>query len=112
MGTVFTLPVVHPANLVEAIEDLKSNHHMRVVAAHPHAGQTLIHQASLSVDCCVVFGSEGVGISAAVLAACDEAVAIPMQEGIDSLNVGSASAVFLYEAQRQRSDLRLDGKRR
>ena len=112
MGTVFTLPVVHPANLVEAIEDLKSNHHMRVVAAHPHTEQTLIHQASLSVDCCVVFGSEGVGISAAVLAACDEAVAIPMQEGIDSLNVGSASAVFLYEAQRQRSDLRLDGKRR
>lgn len=112
MGTIFTLPVVHPANLVEAIEDLKSNHHIRVVAAHPHAEQTMLHQALLSVDCCVVFGSEGEGISAAVLAACDESVSIPMQEGIDSLNVGSASAVFLYEVQRQRSDLRLGGKRR
>ena len=112
MGTIFTLPVVHPANLVEAIGDLKSNHSMRVVAAHPHAEQTMLHQAFLSVDCCIVFGCEGVGISAAVLAACDELVAIPMQEGVDSLNVGSASAVFLYEVQRQRSNLRLGGKRR
>jgi tRNA G18 (ribose-2'-O)-methylase SpoU len=112
LGTIFTLTVVHPASLVEAIEDLKSNHHMRVVAAHPHAEQTMLHQASLDEDCCVIFGSEGEGITRAVLAACDESVAIPMREGVDSLNVGSASAVFLYEVQRQRSDLRLEGKRR
>jgi len=37
-----------------------------------------------------------------VLAACDEAVAIPMVSGVDSLNVGGAAAVFLYEASRQR----------
>jgi TrmH family RNA methyltransferase len=49
-----------------------------------------------------VFGSEGCGISPAVLAACDEAAAIPMSETVDSLNVGSAAAVFLYEASRQR----------
>ena len=112
LGTVFTLTVVHPANLVEAIGDLKSNHSMRVIAAHPHAEQTMLHQASLDVDCCVIFGSEGEGISSAVLAACNESVAIPMREGVDSLNVGSASAVFLYEVQRQRSDLRLEGNGR
>jgi tRNA G18 (ribose-2'-O)-methylase SpoU len=49
-----------------------------------------------------VFGSEGNGLSAAALAACDEAVAIPMASGVDSLNVGNAVAVFLYEAGRQR----------
>ncbi|HTJ00470.1 MAG TPA: TrmH family RNA methyltransferase, partial [Dongiaceae bacterium] len=49
-----------------------------------------------------VFGSEGQGISAAVLAACDEAVAVPMANGVDSLNVSAAAAVFLYEARRQR----------
>ena len=42
------------------------------------------------------------GISPAVLAACDEAAAIPMPPTVDSLNVGSAAAVFLYEANRQR----------
>ena len=35
--------------------------------------------------------------------ACDEAVAIPMANEVDSLNVGAAAAVFLYEVQRQRN---------
>jgi tRNA G18 (ribose-2'-O)-methylase SpoU len=64
-------------------------------------GSTL-GQARLDGECCLVFGSEGHGVTAAVLAVCDEAVAIPMQNGVDSLNVGSASAAFLYEAARQR----------
>jgi TrmH family RNA methyltransferase len=50
-----------------------------------------------------VLGSEGYGISPPVIAACDEAAAIPMPDAVDSLNVGSAAAVFLYEANRQRS---------
>jgi tRNA G18 (ribose-2'-O)-methylase SpoU len=53
-------------------------------------------------DCCVVLGSEGAGLSRDVLAVCDEAVAIPMSHEVDSLNVGSAAAVFLYEVARQR----------
>jgi tRNA G18 (ribose-2'-O)-methylase SpoU len=53
----------------------------------------------------VIFGSEGYGISSEVLAACDEQAAIPMEEGVDSLNVASASAVFFYEVARQRQML-------
>jgi tRNA G18 (ribose-2'-O)-methylase SpoU len=37
-----------------------------------------------------------------VRALCDEHVAIPMPATVDSLNVGSAAAVFLYEVNRQR----------
>jgi tRNA G18 (ribose-2'-O)-methylase SpoU len=37
-----------------------------------------------------------------VLATCDEAVAIPMANEVDSLNVSAAAAVFLYEVNRQR----------
>jgi TrmH family RNA methyltransferase len=58
-------------------------------------------------DCCVVLGSEGIGISEPVLQACDRAVAIPMHNEVDSLNVGSAAAVFLYEAARQRTNSKL-----
>jgi tRNA G18 (ribose-2'-O)-methylase SpoU len=61
-----------------------------------------LSQADFSGDCCLVFGSEGAGISPAVLEACDEAVAIPMPPAVDSLNVGAAAAVFLYEVARQR----------
>lgn len=103
MGTVFTLSVVHLSSLAGAIEEMRSTHHIRVIAAHPHAEQKSLHQVLLTGDTCIVFGSEGEGISAGVLAVCDEAVTIPMRHGVDSLNVASASAVVLYEVQRQRA---------
>ena len=74
---------------------------MRCIAAHPR-GKKHLSQADFTRDCCIVFGSEGPGISEIVLESCDETVSIPMPEKIDSLNVGAAAAVFLYEANRQR----------
>jgi tRNA G18 (ribose-2'-O)-methylase SpoU len=112
MGTVFNLPIVHCARLVDSLHELKSKHGLRLVAAHPHAEQVALHQVSMTGNCCIVFGSEGEGISRAVLAVCDDLVKIPMPEGVDSLNVASASAVFLYEVKRQRSELRLGSEGR
>ncbi len=121
MGTIFQLPVFEvsqqrgkladPARprrrnepgltLVETLHDLRA-HGVQCIAAHPHASGKTLEQANFTGDCCLIFGSEGHGISPAVLAACAEAVAIPMANGVDSLNVGAAAAVFFYEAQRQR----------
>jgi TrmH family RNA methyltransferase len=64
-----------------------------------------LSRADFTGDCCIVFGSEGQGLTPNVLAACDEAVAVPMAADVDSLNVGSAAAVFLYEASRQRGNV-------
>jgi TrmH family RNA methyltransferase len=75
---------------------------VRTFAAHPHTSQRVLSQANLRTDACIVFGIEGHGLSPDTLAACDEALAIPMKGGVDSLNVGSAAAAFLYEASRQR----------
>lgn len=102
MGTVFNLPVVHVNNLVETLKALREAHHVSVLAAHPHAGRQTLSYTGLKNDCCIVFGSEGEGIAPRVLAACDGSFAIPMKEGVDSLNVASASAVVLYEVSRQR----------
>jgi tRNA(Leu) C34 or U34 (ribose-2'-O)-methylase TrmL len=117
MGAIFQLPVWEarranqaaqvrrddptPFSLAQTLRELRARG-VRCIAAHPHASGRTLSQADFSGDCCVVFGSEGNGISAPVLAACDEAVEIPMQNGVDSLNVGAAAAVFLYEANRQR----------
>jgi tRNA G18 (ribose-2'-O)-methylase SpoU len=101
MGTIFQMPIVETTSLVQALRDLRE-HGIRCIAAHPHVAGRTLARASFAGDCCVVFGSEGYGISPAVLAACDEAAAIPMPASVDSLNVGSAAAVFLYEANRQR----------
>ena len=101
MGTIFDLPIVELSSLTQTIRDLRARG-IRCVAAHPRPGGKTLSQADFSGDCCLVFGSEGHGISPAVLAACDEAVAIPMPPTVDSLNVGAAAAAFLYEANRQR----------
>jgi tRNA G18 (ribose-2'-O)-methylase SpoU len=102
MGTVFELPIVEADSLTQVLRNLRQRG-VRCIAAHPHVDGRTISQVNLAGNCCLVFGSEGHGISPAVLAACDEAAAIPMPPTVDSLNVGSAAAVFLFEANRQRS---------
>jgi tRNA G18 (ribose-2'-O)-methylase SpoU len=121
MGTIFQLPVVEVGTtrcaarssqrdgptqftLAQTLRDLRARG-IRCIAAHPPASCKTISQANFSGDCCVVFGSEGHGLSAPVLEACDEAVAIPMANEVDSLNVGAAAAVFLYEVNRQRNKI-------
>lgn len=101
MGTILKLPVVETENLVGALHALRARG-VRVLAAHPHTEERTIADTDFTADCCLVLGSEGKGLSAEVLGACDEAVSIPMCADVDSLNVGSAAAVFLYEAMRQR----------
>lgn len=108
MGTIFKLAVVEASSLIAALRELQARG-MRIIAAHPHTDRRTIHEADFTRDCCVVFGSEGPGLPAETLAACDEAVAIPMQAGVDSLNVGSAAAVFLFEVQRRRNETRPPG---
>ncbi|HEY4414973.1 MAG TPA: RNA methyltransferase [Verrucomicrobiae bacterium] len=122
MGTIFELPIVELGStgvavlpgassadavrngsviLAEALKKLRARG-VRCIAAHPHTDKRTLAQADFTRDCCIIFGSEGTGISPEVLAVCDEAVAIPMAGKVDSLNVGACAAVFLYEAQRQR----------
>lgn len=47
-------------------------------------------------DIVIMFGTEGHGLSRRALAECDVVVRIPMDGGIDSLNVGAASAIAFY----------------
>jgi tRNA G18 (ribose-2'-O)-methylase SpoU len=102
MGTIFKMPVVHCTNLAETLRTLQISHKFKVFAAHPHTEEHSVQRTDFSGSCCLVFGSEGSGVSPEVLSLSDMAVAIPMARGVDSLNVASASAVFLYEVGRQR----------
>jgi tRNA G18 (ribose-2'-O)-methylase SpoU len=101
MGTIFKMPIIETASLAGTIQQLR-NQSVRCIAAHPHTDQSTLAAADFRQDCCIVLGSEGLGITPAVLDACDQAIAIPMQNQVDSLNVGTAGAIFLYEAMRQR----------
>jgi tRNA G18 (ribose-2'-O)-methylase SpoU len=102
MGTIFRLPIVHAASLARALRFLRTDRGFQVLAAHPRPDSTPVHAVEFTKDSCVVFGHEGRGVSAEVLAECDRSIAIPMAPGVDSFNVACASAIVLYEATRQR----------
>lgn len=102
MGTVFRLPVIHTASLATFLEDLHEVHGVRIVAADADPAAVPLHACDLRGDVCLVFGSEGNGLRPEVLERCQNRVVIPMREGVDSLNVASASAAVLYEVGRQR----------
>ena len=101
MGAIFRLPAVEVDDLVAALNFMRADG-VLCVAAHPAAGSSTLARTDLTGDVCVVLGSEGYGLRPEVLNACAEGVAVPMTAGVDSLNVSSATAVFLYEAARQR----------
>ncbi len=101
MGAAFHLPVVHCEDLAGAIRGPLRARGVITAGAHPHAARSL-YDWTPSGRTCLVLGNEGLGLSDEVLRACDERVAIPMHNNTDSLNVASASAVFLAEFARRR----------
>lgn len=101
MGTIFEQPLVRVADLAATLASLRARG-VRCLAAHPRPGAKKLSRVDLRGDCCLVFGAEGPGLTEAVLAACDDAVKIPMPSHMNSLNVAVAAGVFLYEATRQR----------
>jgi tRNA G18 (ribose-2'-O)-methylase SpoU len=102
MGAVFRIPVVHVENLVSSLQLLLERYGTHVIAATPKGAQTIL-ETDFRGNVCIVLGNEGSGISPEVLTLCRQHVSIPMVNQTDSLNVATASAVFLYEAKRQRT---------
>ena len=66
--------------------------------------RTSVWSADFTAGAVLVFGSEGRGLRPGVRRACDDAFAIPLAGHVESLNVGVAAGVALFEAARQRRD--------
>ena len=103
VGALFTVPVA-VAGGAEAIAWLRE-HGIAVLAATPDGGRP--HwEVPLTGPTAVVVGAEHAGLSPEWLAAADDHLTIPMPaeatSGADSMNVGTAAAVLLFEAVRQR----------
>ena len=59
-------------------------------------------EMDLKLPTVLVLGNEGAGLSSEVIAAASQVISIPMHRTVESLNVGVAAAVILFEALRQR----------
>jgi tRNA G18 (ribose-2'-O)-methylase SpoU len=97
MGTVFQVPWTRLESWPQDIDTIRS-------AGFAVAALCLSDQA-ISLDelaarnderLALVFGTEGDGLARRTLAAVDDHVRIPMDAGVDSLNVAAASAVVFY----------------
>src|SRR5207247_9327263 len=94
------LLIADVANLRQAIDALKEKG-IWVVAAD-ESGDLLYDEVDYRGPTAIVIGGEGEGIRRLVLEGADQAVRLPMEGMVSSLNAAAAGTVMLYEALRQR----------
>lgn len=90
----------HP-DLETGISTVK-NQGMQVIAAHFSDQAVDFRSIDYTQPTCLLVGSEKVGVSDQAAELSDQHVIIPMLGMVQSLNVSVATALILYEAQRQR----------
>ena len=98
----------HP-NLATGVAEVKVKG-MQVLAAHFSDKAVDFRSIDYTKPTCVLLGSELVGVSEEAADLADEHVIIPMVGMVQSLNVSVASALILYEAQRQRAQANMYGE--
>jgi tRNA G18 (ribose-2'-O)-methylase SpoU len=97
--SAFRVPIAS-ADLPEAL-DVFAERSIQTAALVPRDGR-LLFDADLHGPTALLFGAEGSGLPPDLLARADHRISIPMERDVESLNVGVAAALVLYEAFRQR----------
>ena len=97
MGTVLQVPWTRLPDWPLAASILKdAGFHLAALALADDAVSLEHFAAHRPQRVAIMLGAEGDGLSRQALDAADTVVTIPMQHGVDSLNVAAASAVALY----------------
>lgn len=92
----------HPT-IGDAVDYLKGQG-MQILATHLSDKAVDFREIDYTRPTCILMGQEKTGITAEALALADQEIVIPMTGMVQSLNVSVASALILYEAQRQRQN--------
>ncbi len=77
---------------------------MQILATHLSDKAVDFRTIDYTRPTCILLGQEKTGITPEALALADSDIVIPMAGMVQSLNVSVASALILYEAQRQREN--------
>ncbi|MBW2957610.1 tRNA (guanosine(18)-2'-O)-methyltransferase TrmH [Hafnia paralvei] len=92
----------HP-DISSAVSTLKAEG-MQILATNLSSTSVDFREIDYTRPTCILMGQEKYGITAEALALADQDIIIPMIGMVQSLNVSVASALILYEAQRQRQN--------
>ena len=100
MGSLFGQALIRSSHA--ALAAWVRRHGLRVMGATPEGGRCL-HKASFPRNSVLMLGEERHGLTPQQRALCHEFVRIPMTGSADSLNLGVAGSLLLYEVLRNRS---------
>ena len=99
MGSLFRVPHCRMESAAEAVRACRSAGY-RIYAAHL-AGSVRYTEPDYRCPCAFLIGNEGSGLTDATAALADQAVRIPMEGKVESLNAAIAATLLMYEAHRQ-----------
>ena len=100
-GAFAWVPALEIGNLRNTLESLKERG-LWVYGCESGPKAKSWHQCDFSGGMVLVMGAEGKGLRDLTRKTCDQLAELPMKGRINSLNVGAATAAFLYEVARQR----------
>jgi len=93
-GTLFKMPIIQTTDLAKTLrffqEEGANLYTLSSHAVHPYKEQ------SYSSKTIFVLGNESEGVSKKVEALCDKSIAIPMQRGVESLNVAVTASLLAF----------------
>ena len=101
MGAVLSLPFAGSKDLLADLERLKDRWQVELLAAVLDDRAERLSDVRWPRRVGILFGSEYDGLRAEWLSLCDRRVTIPMAPGVDSLNLGVAAGIFMYEMKRR-----------
>lgn len=96
-GAHFVLNIVEDADLAAFVAD-----YCGTAAVTCLTGAISLYEAQWQGPLAWIFGAEGLGVRPDLIAAAGLRIKIPMPGAVESLNVGAAAAVCLFEALRRR----------
>jgi 23S rRNA (guanosine2251-2'-O)-methyltransferase len=99
-GATSHIPICKVTNINQEIESLKEKGFWIYAC---EIGGISVFQTNMSGPCCIVMGGENTGVKHLTRQLVDVRVSIPMYGKINSLNVANATAMILYEVNRQRN---------
>jgi TrmH family RNA methyltransferase len=104
VGEWFRLPMAVSQNLSQEIKQFQQQG-VQVIATLPQAKATY-WEIDFNNPTLILLGNEGAGLSEELVNLADLKVKIPLSNQVESLNVAITTALLLYEAQRQRRQLK------
>ena len=99
-GALQKIIVCRVGSLLKAIDTLHLNG-VSVFTAEMKS-EKMVFELDYTVPCCIIMGSEDKGIQPYLSKSADTRFTIPMHGKFDSFNVGIATGIILFEANKQR----------